>query len=264
MPPKRVGTVEHGTVARDSSSRGREVREHQKASRSRGVPAEPFGGDPRRKPQLRIVYAQRLLDRGELRFDFDDEQRARRSVPGKDVDRASLSIHRKGNLRASLPAERLQDLRGSTDQGGMGLVHQPVELTSAPSNDEEHLCVEGLCDLTEAPDRHCRYAAAFQARDHVLACPGLVREVLLSPPAAMTECSDPAAGAQVVHRGSLVEAAQPALIGRRKPRSWRPPCGGPCRAQRAGPRPTTDPRPCARSRSGRAPRAHRTAARPPC
>ena len=104
-------------------------------------------------------------------LDFDDEQRARGSVPGKDVDRASLAVHRVGDLRTSLPASRLQDLHGSTHQRGMGLVHQPVELTTTPANDEKQFRIQRLCDLTDAPDRHCRYPTALQPRDHVLARP---------------------------------------------------------------------------------------------
>jgi hypothetical protein len=50
----------------------------------------------------------------------------------------------------------MQQFHGSTHQRGVSLVHQPVELTTAPSNDEEHFRIQRPCDLTDVPDRHCR------------------------------------------------------------------------------------------------------------
>ena len=162
--PERVHAPK---VARWSWIRRRAVRSSG-STRSRAyhgrIPAETFARDPGRKAELRIVA--RSVSSTDVSSDLSsiDEQRACRSVPGKEVDRAALAEYRVGDLGLECPS----GCRNSTARSarrGMALVHQPVERTTAPADDEQDFRIKDAKDLTDvAATSHCRIGRARAAR----------------------------------------------------------------------------------------------------
>ena len=82
----------------DPSASGPILRQHEEPRDHGRIPAEAFARDPGRKADLRIVATKCLLDRGELGLELDHQQRARRLVPGQQVDGPALAEYRVGDL----------------------------------------------------------------------------------------------------------------------------------------------------------------------
>jgi hypothetical protein len=174
-------------------------------------PPEAFASEAGRKAPFHIVLADGLFDRRDVCFHLDNEQARRWRMPREKVDRTSLSIDSERHFDLRHPTASLQERGDSTDEHGMTLVKQAVELTTAPSDDLDQVRVE---DGEDPCDRgHCQVVdlAALEARDLALTDPSPPRDVDLAPAQAMSQGSGDAAEAKVAHPMIVAHDAHPGL-----------------------------------------------------
>jgi hypothetical protein len=189
-----------------------------------GIPAA-IRRDLPGEPHLPVEHHERVLDVDELRLELDDEQRARRRVPGKDVDRAALAEGRERDLRRHHPLGHLEEL--ARDR----LVHrrvtgtgQAVQLgTLRPQREDEpqvklptHRTQGAQLQALEVPALDPRHRGARDLR--------LVGEVCLAKPALDSHDADRAADGEIIHAGIVTSRTWPRLIpgpGRRPGRAGR-------------------------------------------
>jgi hypothetical protein len=77
--------VRDSTAGRRGVGCNKQVRDHRRPL------ADPLERDDRCQAPLHIMAAQRLLDRGDLALDLDDQHGPRRRVPREDVDGAAFA-----------------------------------------------------------------------------------------------------------------------------------------------------------------------------
>jgi hypothetical protein len=73
-------------------------------------------------------------------------------VPGKQVERAALTVPRVGDLSANLPAESSKRAGDEAHQRRMVLVDQPIDLAAAPPDLDDNERVERAQDRAESSD----------------------------------------------------------------------------------------------------------------
>ena len=127
--------------------------DHEQPGYPGGSPAEPLEADAAGQPHLGIVSAERLLDRGQLGLELDDQQRPRARVPREQIDRAALAIHREGHLGRDLPARRLQHSSRRFSEACMPGVEEAVEVAAAPPHEQDEIRVQGPDDFPERRQR---------------------------------------------------------------------------------------------------------------
>jgi hypothetical protein len=140
---------------------GRKVGKDQESCGSSCLPSEPLGRNPPRKPHLLVVLPQRPLNGHHLGFDLHDQQRTCRLVPGEQVDRAALSVHRVRNLGPGDPTGSFEELGDPTDKRRVAFIHQAVEVAATPSEGDDQLRVEGAGDRARPSEWHIADPPAF-------------------------------------------------------------------------------------------------------
>lgn len=206
-----VGATEHHAMPCDVPSRRGQVRQHEEAvHRRRRLPAEAVGSNRGRQALLSIVTPKGLFERRQLGLDLDHQQRPAGSMPGEDVDRSSLPAHRKCHLRRRFPTEVGQQARHPTDDRGVALVHQSIDLAAAPSNHDNDLGVERPAVPPELLD--VAHAPALGARDVVLRQAGRQCYVDLPPAEAMSQCAQNSTDPLVIHARMVTSAAYRTLM----------------------------------------------------
>ena len=95
----------------------------------------------------------------------------------------------------------------------MSLVHEPVQLRAAEPQLDLQLRSEGPGVAAEGADRHVLDPAQFGERDHVLAEPRSITDVLLTPAEPVAQRAEPSSQSIVVHWPMIADATHPALIG---------------------------------------------------
>jgi hypothetical protein len=171
------------------------------------IPSEALSGDPGSEANFRVVSSQRLLDRRELGLELDYQERARRFVPGKQVDRAAFAIDRIRHFRLDRPASFHESFDHCLSQRCVPSIEQVVERSTSPSDDDNDLRVKHTEETAETPQRHAFDPAAFQERDFVLTARGLACDVLLAQPESLAEDTRDPSDSEVVHGPTMASGA---------------------------------------------------------
>jgi hypothetical protein len=186
-------------VSGHASAVGRRIEQDEKARCRSGTAAEAFGGEAAREPQLDVVPAQGLLDRGEFCLHLDHEDDAGAAAGGKHVDGTTLTEVAECHLRRDLPAVPTKPVRNQADDDRMSLVEQAVERTAAPAHLEPKIGFKAGKDPPQGTDRDLVEMAPLDQRDSALGQAGGSAQVLLAKPAPTAERPERTPDAEIVH-----------------------------------------------------------------
>jgi hypothetical protein len=89
------------------------------------------------------VASQHLLDGGNLSLDFDNQEGRGRFMKRQNVDRAALSVFGIRDFDCNVPAKMAQDRRDLTDELGMALIKDPIQVGPAPPDIERGPGIQG-------------------------------------------------------------------------------------------------------------------------
>ena len=109
----------------DPSAGGSVIRQNEQPPDIRRPPPEAIGSDARRQSTFDVKVSERLLDRGELGLQLDDEQGSTWRVPAQQVDRPALAEDRIADFGHDGPAELFEPPREKHAEPGVPLVEQP-------------------------------------------------------------------------------------------------------------------------------------------
>jgi hypothetical protein len=137
--------------------------QHEQARDERCIPAETLAGDGRREPRLRIMAAERFLDRGQLGLHLHDEQGPRSRVERQGVDRAAFAEGGERDLGLRAPTWTVELRHEASSKCRVPPIQQTVDLTAAPSNADHDVGVVDREDRSKSTDRHALDPATLQA-----------------------------------------------------------------------------------------------------
>ena len=187
-------------MAGDPAPCCRLVRQHEDPGDDEGLPAETLARGAPGQPDLLIVSPIRLLEGGQRRLDLDDQEHAADGEPAKDVDRPPLAELRVADLDGRVPPEPRQTRDRCFDESCVALVHEPIELTSAPGQTDHEPRVQCGCDAFQPLDGDTLNAASLDSGYSLLAHPGGRAQISLTPMPAAAQRADPRAEMLTVHR----------------------------------------------------------------
>ena len=151
-PPNSGAIGQQQGMRRDPSARGPIIRQNEQPPDIRRPPPEAIGSDARRQSTFDVKVSERLLDRGELGLQLDDEQGSTWRVPAQQVDRPALAEDRIADFGHDGPAELFEPPREKHAEPGVPLVEQAVEIPAAPPHEHHDLRIHRLTDLTQDAD----------------------------------------------------------------------------------------------------------------
>jgi len=186
----RQGGTHDSLVPRDRCAAGATFWKDEDAADECGRDAKPISCDLRGQPALHVEAPQCLLDRHELGFDLDHEQRPVGPAIREDVNRSPLAVDRERDLRVHVPSATRDGRRSGRTERGVALVHQPVEVARSPPDAGFVARVERREHRAQRPHRERVEPATLDPRDRRLVDAGLARDIELaevSPPANRAE-----------------------------------------------------------------------------
>ncbi len=187
------------------------LRQDQQSGHGAHRPTESVACDIRRQPDLDVVSAQGLLDRGDFRLQFDHQKGACRRVPCQQVDGTAFSVDRERDFRNHKPSIGLEQLDQLIPQPRVSRIEKPIEVAPAPTYDQDEFGVEGAEDPSNLPKWHRLYPTAFEQRDLSLAHAKSIGHVALTQHQAMTQRPRDPTDPQVIHRESVSEPPSPPI-----------------------------------------------------
>jgi len=202
--------VEGRTMFLDASPRGSVVGQDEQPSDPLDCPTAS-SPDLRCKARLPVDPMQHRLHIGDGRLDLHDEQRAGRSVEGKDVDRTAFSSELEGDLGRHFPAGRSEEGEAALDEVGVCGVKEAIEALAVPQQPDIDSCAQSRRDADDGVQRHTVDAAALDTPDHRSGDASLGGELLLRQSPASPERSQREPEPDDVHEGIMDD---PALLAR--------------------------------------------------
>ncbi len=165
-----------------------------------------------RQPHLLVGLAAEVLERRQLRLDFDHERGAASREGREDVDRASFAEHGVADFNLCLPAVRSNHVDDRGNEGGMCRVEQAIQLPSAPADRAFEPCVDRSEQPSHAPNRDGVEVAALDERHELLRHPGPVGQFALGQTPSLTKQSKRSTQPDVIHADRMPVNASPALM----------------------------------------------------
>ncbi len=171
--------------------------EDEQSGRAPRNPSESLAGDSRRKADLLIMLPKGPLDRSDFRLDLGHQECVRPRFPRQQIDRTALPIHGIRHLGRNLPTLVGQQCRQVVAQPGVRGIEQTIQISSAPSNEQDEFRVETAQDLSERSDGHAIDPAALEQRDLALTHADSITQIALAPAESLSQVTPHAAELEV-------------------------------------------------------------------
>ncbi len=176
------------------------------------LPAFPLR-DFDRKPDLSIEPMERRLRIRDDRLHFDHQQRARARVKREDIDRATFSPDRERDFDLDRPSEASKTTDDQLHDRGVALVHEPVQLLSAPPQPDVEICSECCGSSDHGAHRDAIDPAAIDQRDLGSREARVNRDVGLATLEANPEGSELTAESKSIHSRMVTDVHSLAHMG---------------------------------------------------
>jgi hypothetical protein len=182
----------------DATPRRSALGDHEQSRDAVRIPAA-FARDERTNSCLPIETEDHGLDVRDDGLHLDDGDRSGRSVPGKNVNRAALTVDRKRSLDGRLPTSGSQKGHDSVDDDGMRLVEEPIERLAAPTKVELKVRSQRCRESVERPERNSADPAVLNRAHERVGKPDPPGDIGLPKVLAAAEGADAAAEPDRIH-----------------------------------------------------------------
>ena len=128
------------------------------------------------------------------------------------VDRAALAVDAVGDFDADSQPPPVSGLDDSPDQARMRLVHQAIEIATAPSKQRAELCIELARQSPQLADGDGLDPTSFNERHEPLGDAGAGGQIALTPTEAVAKGTKAVPHADVAHGRRMMTTAYAAII----------------------------------------------------
>ena len=135
-------------------------------------PCEPIKHDLRRQARLDVKASDRVVDRGQLGFDLDDEDQPDVPLQAENVDRPTVAVLVERDLELDLPAQSLERPGHPAHKTCVALIQESVDRATAPGDGPVKACPDSGEDAPDRLDREPPEVASLDERDDRLRYPG--------------------------------------------------------------------------------------------
>jgi hypothetical protein len=133
-------------------------------------------------------------------LDLDDEHEPRRRVPGKEIDRSSLTAYPEPDLGRDLPSRGTKDCRDDFDESSVVGIDQAVEGFAIPAEAEVGPGAKRACNSIGLGQGDVPRLPCLDADDNRSADTRRIGQVLLTPAPSMSERPNSTSEPDEVHR----------------------------------------------------------------
>ena len=169
-----------------ASARGRLGHDHP--ARGRGGRPTAFGSDLRSEATLSIDRSHEVVDVDDVGLQLDDESRARRCVPGQEVDHSPFPVDRERQLGHDGPTPDAAKVTGELlVQASVACIEQSVEITATPSRDDVDADLKRGGVRPDGTQRVVVEVPTLDPRDHRSMDADRLGQILLTPTSTMAD-----------------------------------------------------------------------------
>ena len=197
-------------MKRDATARRSVLADHEQPCHTIGSPAA-LGRETPRQPRLPIKRDEHELDVRQRRLDLDDQHDTRPLVKGKHVDRATLAIHVERHLCGDPPPSRAKDSNNLLHDRRVIRVEEAIERLAVPSQATEYTRSKRRSHPVQRRHGDPVRVTLLDPRDDAPGQSGALRQVVLSPAPAPSQCPYASAEPDPVHGPIMTTDARLAI-----------------------------------------------------
>lgn len=188
-------------------------RKHHPFANEHWRPAER-GGNHQRETATPVGDREEIVHVGQFCLDLDQQQRARRRMPGNYIDHASLAEMAEGDLDAHLPTGRLEKPGDDLGHGRMPAGYDSVDFRPPPSRCEGQPHLEHARGGANRLELDPVELATLDLGIQGVGDPDPSREILLAPAEADPQLAEQATDRQIIHVAMVTTPDYVRLIAR--------------------------------------------------
>jgi hypothetical protein len=191
--------VEGRRQSRDTAPIDRPLSDDEQTRDGRRIPAAK-ATDLAAEPGLAVERHQGRLRIGHDRFDFDDEECARRRLPAEDIDRPTIAELVECHLDSRFPPVPLELSHDAIHEGGVGFVEQAIQALAPPSDSDVEVRAQGFADAIQPIEANVPNLSPLDLRHERSREVAPLRDIDLPPPETHPNRADGSAEAEGIHR----------------------------------------------------------------